>query len=87
MIRKNRIPNEINFQISSMGFGNNNLHNVDFIIEFRDEYKLPVSGIIDTRGQQNYISEEVVPKKHTEKALQESLVRDAFGNRINLTKK
>ena len=60
---------------------------MDFLIEFSDGYKLLVSGEIDTGASRNYTSDEIVPRKYRERALQESMVRDAFGHQIILTEK
>lgn len=45
-----------------IGFRNNNLLNIEFLLEFSYEYKLPVIGIVDTSASRNYISEEIVPQ-------------------------
>ena len=60
---------------------------MDFIIEFNNGYKLLVSRVIDRGASRNYTSDEIVPRKYRERDLQESMVRDAFGNQIILTEK
>ena len=64
--------------LSQSTYRNDNLLNLDYVLEFKDRYKVNVKGIIDTEASKCHVSPYLFPSEYIESVLYKAEDKDVF---------